>query len=225
MRSIFQHRGKLIFLLTFAASSWGVTAHPHAMADDRWADKFPNIMLRTQDNEDVRFYDDLIKGKTAIINLMYTRCDGELCDRGTKNLVQVQKALGDRLGKDVFIYSITLDPEHDTPEVLKAYAERYGAKPGWTFLTAATDGVGAKNELIASVRKSLGLTTLDPESRQRIGLSNQDLDADALQKQHSGMVYIVNDASKRWSKARILSRPDEILQVIERIKPQARPKG
>jgi protein SCO1 len=135
MRRLYELTGRFVFWFPLALLSWGVTGHPQAMADDARAAYFPKITLKTQDDQDVRIYDDLIKGKTFVINFMYTRCDGALCTKGTENLVRLQKALGDRLGREVFIYSITLDPEHDTPAVLKEYARTHGAKPGWTFLT------------------------------------------------------------------------------------------
>jgi protein SCO1 len=117
--------------------------------------------------------------------------------------VQVQKALGDRLGKEVFMYSITLDPKNDTPEVLKAYAERFGVKSGWTFLTAK-----------------------DPEDitkvRRKLGLSNQDPKKDADRSQHMGLLVIGNEPFNKWTTASVLSGPERILQMIERTKPPPR---
>src|SRR5437660_1451766 len=104
-------------------------------ADSRWgANYFPNVELTTQDGKVVRFYDDLIKGKIVAIDLIYTTCQ-YACPLETARLAQVQKLLGDRMGKDVFFYSITIDPDHDTPPVLKEYAEKFSAGPGWLFLT------------------------------------------------------------------------------------------
>jgi len=177
--------------------------------------RIPNVRMKTQDNKDVLFYDDLIKNKVVVINLMYTNC--ETCEKGTKNLVQLQKALGDHLGRDVFIYSISLDPQTDTPEVLKGYATKYGAKPGWTFLTG-------KDEDVDAIRQSLGLTMLSQELRAKIGLPERKLNQDADQKLHTGMIAIGNDTFKRWSKTSALSRPDQILQIIERMKPPSQPK-
>lgn len=96
--------------------------------------EFPNVPLVTQGGKPVMFYDDLIKDKKVVINFMYTDCP-DACPLDTAKLVRVQKALGERVGRDLFMYSITLDPEHDTPAVLKQYAESYGAGPGWLFLT------------------------------------------------------------------------------------------
>lgn len=107
---------------------------------------FPNLELITQDGARVRFYDDLLKGKTVLINSLFTTCTG-VCSPMTANLARVQKYLGDRVGRDIVIISISVDPEVDTPAVLKAYADKFGAKPGWYFLTgskANVNGVLAK---------------------------------------------------------------------------------
>lgn len=126
---------------------------PAAKEDSQWGGShFPNVELITQHGKKVRFYDDLIKGKVVALELIYTTCKYS-CPLETARLVQLQKLLGDRMGKDVFFYSITIDPEHDTPEVLKAYAEKYHVGPGWLFLT----GKPADIKLIS---KKLGLDKL-----------------------------------------------------------------
>ena len=109
-----------------------------AAADDsRWgADFFPNVTFTTYQGKSVRFYDDLIKGKIVAVDLIYTTCK-YACPLETARLAQVQRLLGDRMGRDVFFYSITIDPDHDTPAVLAEYAEKYRAGPGWLFLTGA----------------------------------------------------------------------------------------
>jgi protein SCO1/2 len=117
---------------------------------NRWgANYFPNTELITQDGKKVHFYDDLIKGKIVAITLIYTQCKDN-CPLETARMRQVQKILGDRVGKDIFFYSISIDPEHDTPEVLKDYAEMYNVGPGWTFLTG-------KKADIEELGKKLGL--------------------------------------------------------------------
>ncbi len=122
-----------------------------AFAADRWgADYFPNVPLITQDGITVHLYDDLLKGKSVAINVIYTSCQDE-CPLETARLAQVQRLLGERMGKDIFFYSISIDPKRDTPEVLKKYAEKYGVGPGWLFLTG-------KPEDIKLVTKKLGLS-------------------------------------------------------------------
>ncbi|HET7873817.1 MAG TPA: SCO family protein [Terriglobales bacterium] len=109
---------------------------------------FPNVPVVSQDGKTYQFYDDLLKNKKVLIDFMFTRCES-VCPLQTAKLAQVQKLLGDRIGRDIFIYSISLDPEHDTPERLKAYAEKFHAGPGWLFLTG-------KKWDINSIRYKLG---------------------------------------------------------------------
>ena len=121
-----------------------------AVGDRLWGrDYFPNVELITHAGKTVRFYDDLLKGKSVVINVIYTRCK-DRCPLETAKLSQVQRLLSDRMGKDIFFYSISIDPEWDTPAVLRDYAENFRVGPGWLFLTG-------KREDIAGVQKKLGL--------------------------------------------------------------------
>jgi len=104
----------------------------------------PNVVVRLHDDRNALFYNDLIHGKTVMINCIATTNQQSL--RVCANLARVQDVLGNRLGRDLFMYSITVDPEHDTPRVLKAFAEKHRARPGWMFLT----GERAVTELLRS---------------------------------------------------------------------------
>ena len=129
---------------------------PPLSAQSRWgANYFPNVPLTTQDGKTVHFYDDVLKGKTVAINLIYTNCEYS-CPLETARLAQVQKLLGDRVGKDIFFYSISIDPERDTPKQLKAYARKFHAGPGWTFLTG-------KKEDIDLISRKMGIYS-DPKA-------------------------------------------------------------
>jgi protein SCO1 len=132
-----------------------IPVRPALAADaNHWgANYFPNVELTTQDGKTVRFYDDLLKGKIVAIDLIYTHCK-DMCPLETARLAQVQHMLGDRVGKDIFFYSISIDPKQDTPEVMKAYAEKFHAGPGWLFLTG-------KQEDIDLISKKLGLYSPD----------------------------------------------------------------
>ena len=109
-------------------------------ASDQAEKYFPNLELLTQDGTQVHFYDDLLKGRTVLINFLFTTCKG-VCSTMTANLARVQKYLADRLGRDIVMISISVDPETDTPPVLKAYAEKFNVQPGWYFLTGKKDNV------------------------------------------------------------------------------------
>src|SRR5260370_28341306 len=116
---------------------------------------FPDVVLTTHLGKKVRLYEDLIKDKIVVIGLMYARCTG-VCPIITSNLVKVQKLLGDRVGRDIFFYSLTVQPEHDSPKVLKQYAKMHAVGPGWLFLTGKPDEVDL-------VRRKLGFVDPDPE--------------------------------------------------------------
>lgn len=120
------------------------------LAGDRWGvSYFPNVPLTRHDGREVRFFDDLIAGKVVVINFIYTTCP-DVCPMETARLAEIQEILGDRIGRDVFMLSITIDPDHDTPEVLSEYRARFGARDGWGFFTG-------KEADILTLRKKLGL--------------------------------------------------------------------
>src|SRR5207237_3820378 len=143
---------RALAVVAAVATLWWAAAIPLVAQNSRWgANYFPNVTLTTQDGASVHFYDDLIKGKIVAINLIYTTCK-YACPLETARLAQVQRLLGDRMGRDVFFYSITIDPDHDTPAVLAEYAEKYQQAPGSLFLT------GAKGD-IELISRKLGMDT------------------------------------------------------------------
>ena len=114
---------------------------PSTPAQESPAQKyFTDVVLVNQNGEKMRFYSDLIQGKVVIINSFFATCQGS-CLPISRNLEKVQEALGDRVGKDVRIISISVDPTVDTPQALKAYAKKLNAGPGWYFLTGEKENV------------------------------------------------------------------------------------
>jgi protein SCO1/2 len=155
---------------------------------------FPNPLLVTHTGQKLRFYDDIVKGDKAVLfNMMYANCQN-ICPPNTASLLEVQKIVGERMGKDVFFYSLTLQPDFDRPADLQAYAKRYRVGPGWTFLT------GARKD-IEAIRRKLGFFSLDPE-----------VDADL--SQHTGMVRMGNEARDRWSMMPSLIPPSRLARSI-----------
>jgi protein SCO1/2 len=159
----------------------------NGFAENRWgANYFPNVELTTQDGKRVRLYDDLLKGKTVAINVIFTECK-DVCPLETAMLVQLQKKMGPRMGKDIFFYSISIDPERDTPQVLKAYAEKFGAGgPGWLFLTGKPEDIGV-------VTKKFGL------------LRSRDA---ATRDGHSSILMVGNEPTAQWMKNSALDNPN-----------------
>jgi protein SCO1/2 len=177
----------LVGLLVFAGSAVGSETR------SRWSDEyFPNIELTNQHGQRMRFYDDLIKGKVVAINFIFTSCQA-VCPAETARMRQVQQALGERVGKDVFFYSISIDPDRDTPEVLKAYAAKFGVGPGWQFLT------GKEDEIIM-LQKKLGLWVPDA----------QEIDP----KDHSINLIVGNENTGRWNKRSSFDDPKVLARLL-----------
>lgn len=97
---------------------------------------FTDLKVVTNEGRDARFYSDLLKDKVVLISFYYLDC-GTVCPLQNKILTELQNLLGDRLGKDIALLSITVDPVRDTPELVKAYARAWNARPGRLFLTGS----------------------------------------------------------------------------------------
>jgi cytochrome oxidase Cu insertion factor (SCO1/SenC/PrrC family) len=152
------------------------------------ANYFPNVPLVTHEGRTVRFFDDLIKGKVVAINFVFTGCSAS-CPMETARLRQVQELLADRMGKDVFFYSISIDPDNDTPQALKHYAAKFDVGPGWTFLTG-------RSQDIDLLRRKLGLY-MPPLPGRTAGANDHDLS-----------LVVGNQATGRWMKASPFENPE-----------------
>lgn len=176
-------------LPAFASRAAGREAGPGAAY-------FSNAVLLSHDGRKLRFYDDLLKGKIVLISMMYTACTG-ICPGSTANLLRVQQALGSRVGRDIFMYSLSLQPQFDTPAALNAYVQRYGIGPGWTFLTG-------KPAEVDNIRRKLGFYSTDPVEDADIG-------------QHTGMVRVGNLVLDRWSMVPAMTAPKHIVRSVLQI--------
>ncbi len=101
---------------------------------------FTDLPVVTHDGQDLRFFTDLLKDKVVLLSLFYTSCTGA-CPLVNNKLSLLQEALSDRLGKDIFFVSVTLDPETDTPEALEGYAANFKAGDGWVFVTGLPEDI------------------------------------------------------------------------------------
>ncbi|HEY6332005.1 MAG TPA: SCO family protein [Blastocatellia bacterium] len=157
------------------------------------ANYFPNVVLITQDGKPVHFFNDLVRGKIVLINFMFTTCTG-ICPSETANLVKVQQYLGDHVGRDVNMISITVDPKVDTPAALKKYAAQYHVKePGWYFLT------GDKRN-VDWVLYKLGSYVQDPGD-------------------HNTFVIIGNAETGKWSKMFSMLKAGQIADTVVKMIP------
>jgi protein SCO1 len=151
---------------------------------------FTDTVLVNQDGQKMRFYSDLIKGKTVIIDSFFATCQGS-CIPMTRNLEKVQDALGERLGKDVVIISISVDPTVDTPGELKAFAKKFHARPGWYFVTG-------EKENVEFVLKKLGQFVEDKQD-------------------HLNIFVIGNERTGLWKKAFGLAKSEELVKVVDSV--------
>ena len=156
---------------------------------------FPNVPLLTHHGEKVRFYDDLIHDKTVLLTFFLVECTEGRCPTVAANLRKGQDLLGERMGRDVFFYSITLTPEKDTPQALKAYAEAFDVKPGWTFLTG-------KPADIERLRQAQGFVDRDP-------IRDRDVN------NHTAMGRYGNDRLERWGGISLRSSPENIASTFK----------
>jgi len=161
------------------------------------SDRFPNVSLLTQHEEPVRFYDDLVKDRVVIVNFMYATCEN-ICLPIAQNLGQVHKHLGERMGRDIMILSLTIDSDVDDPAALRDYIARNGGeKEGWVYLTGDYDDIDR-------VRRALGVYDLDPV-----------IDAD--KSEHSGLITFGNDRTDQWAALPALMNSEEIVETVLRI--------
>ena len=147
----------------------------------------PDVEVLDQDGRKLRFYSDLVKDRVVAINFIFTTCT-TICPPLSATFARVQKDLGERAGRDVQMISISVDPVTDTPERLKAWAGKFHASPGWTFVT------GPK-AVIDELLRALGAATASPQD-------------------HSPTILIGNDARGEWTRTYGLAPPRQILELI-----------
>jgi protein SCO1 len=155
----------------------------------------PNVTLLTQNGEKVRFYDDLIRDKTVLINFFFVECTDGLCPTAIATMRRVQDLLGERMGRDIFFLSITLEPKKDTPKILKEYSDNFNIKPGWSFLTG-------KPADVETLRRVRGYVDPDPEK-------------DKDRSYHLETASYGNDRLDRWGAVSLNSSAENIASTFK----------
>lgn len=151
---------------------------------------FTDVELLDQNGRKLRFYSDVLKGKTVVINAFFTTCTS-VCPPMNRSMEKVQEALGDRVGKDVFLVSISVDPLTDTPPRLREYAQRFHARPGWTFLTGKKENVDW--------------------ALYKLGQYVQNKDA------HTTIIIVGNETTGLWNKAMGMAKADDLVRIVESV--------
>lgn len=168
----------------------GLAAPATAQAANPAQTYFGETPLVNQDGQTMRFYSDLIRGRSVVIDFMFTTCTGA-CPIMSTNFAKIQDWLGDRLGKDVHLISISVDPATDTPAKLKEYAVRFKARPGWYFLTGSKENVD-------EVLRKLGNAVAAPQD-------------------HQNLFIIGNEPTGLWKKAFGLAPADTLIPIVQSV--------
>ncbi len=150
----------------------------------------PDVNVLDQNGNALHFYTDLIKDKTVAINFIFTNCT-TICPPLGATFARLQKEMGDRIGKDVHLISISVDPLTDTPERLKAWGAKFKAAPGWTFVT------GEKQEM-DKLLNALGA-------------------AISKREDHTPAMIVGNDSKGVWTRAYGLAKIPQIVGVIDNV--------
>lgn len=179
-----------LFVFLFAATPRAGEAGMPSMKGNAALNYFTDVQLVNQNGDTMRLYSDLIGGKIVIINSFFASCSGS-CPVMAGSFAKIQQHLGDRIGKDVLLISISVDPTEDTPEKLKEYAKRMKAQKGWYFLT------GKKANVDFALRK-LGQYVEDKDS-------------------HLSVFIIGNERTGLWKKAFGLAKPDELIPIVDSV--------
>jgi len=158
-----------------------------ALRDAKARSYFTDLPVIAQDGKERRFFSDVLKDKVVLIYLFFTNCENT-CPVVNQTLSNVQDLLGDRLGNDITLISITTDPARDTPSVVKEYSDYFGPRPGWFFLTG-------ERQNIETLDRRLGHTSPDPTD-------------------HIAFLMVGNVAKAKWTKLKPTASPAEIVAML-----------
>jgi cytochrome oxidase Cu insertion factor (SCO1/SenC/PrrC family)/cytochrome c2 len=184
------YRFAAIVLLAASPLAMSVLAPIAATAQSPWGkDYFPNVSLTTETGKKVKFYDDVLKGKVLVVNFMFTKC-GDVCPLDTAQLKKVSEILGDKMGKSIFFYSVSVDPANDTPAAMAEFKEKYQIGKGWTFLTG-------KIEDVTLIQQKFGL---EP--------------ANGTPRAHSTTIILANEPSGQWIKRSPYENPQMLANLL-----------
>lgn len=145
----------------------------------------PDVEVINQSGEHVHFDSGVVKGRVAVITSFFTSCTA-FCPMTQERMSRLAKTLGGRMGKDVVFVSVSVDPEHDTPKQMKAWAAKFHTGPGWTL-------VSGKKDDITTLLKSLGLYV-------------------DMQRHQSAL--IIGNNKDGWVRVSSWASPERLTQVI-----------
>lgn len=185
-----------LILLPQAVNS-EVTASPNAITNDDQAaeEKARNYFTDTevidQNGNKLRFYSDVLKDRVLLINFIFTNC-GDYCPMVTQKLIQTRSQMAESVKDDIWFISISVDPERDTPEAMKAFAKKHGVDESrWIFLTGQTQNLDF-------IVKRLGQYSKDVES-------------------HSTLMLGANTRTRHWTRVMPMATPPDIARQMREL--------
>lgn len=161
-----------------------------ALAAIASAKEIPDVAVVDQTGRPLHFYRDLVAQKVVVVAFFFTRCQ-DACSIVGYTLDHLQSALGDRLGRDVSIVSVSIDPSHDTPAALAEWAKRHHVQRGWTLVTGDEDSMSRLARAFTGDNARPGL--------------------------HSIVVYIGNDRTGEWVRDTGSAKTAHYLDVLARL--------
>lgn len=150
--------------------------------------RLEDIELVDRTGRPVKFRSEAMADRIVAIDFIYTSCT-TVCPVLSALFAQVQDQLGPRLGKEVWLASISVDPVRDTPRRMAAEAEKFGAGPGWLWLTGRTDSV------------------------ERV-LTGLDAYAVAFEE-HASVILIGDAKSGKWRRLFGFPAPEDIVAILD----------
>jgi protein SCO1 len=188
-------RSLLTAIVALAAVTISVPRPLEAQGVHRGANYFTNLPVVTQDGKTLKFFDDVLKGKIVLISFIYTNCP-DICPLTTARIAQVEDKLGDMVGRDIFFVSMSVDPEHDTPDRLREFAMAFDAGPGWLFLTGKPEDIRLINSRLGDTSRTLS--------------------------QHRNQIVLGNDATGEWTRNTVFGDIDRLIMDIRAMDPKWR---
>lgn len=131
----------LVGALPLQAADEHAGHHVHGRAPEGAQVRFADVVLTDQHERSVRLKDDVVGDRIVVMGFIYTSCT-TVCPVVSAIMQKVQAQLGEQVGREVQLVSISVDPLRDTPQRLREYASQYRAGPGWTWLTGPVPAVG-----------------------------------------------------------------------------------
>ncbi|MCU0122223.1 SCO family protein [Pseudomonas sp. B2M1-30] len=152
--------------------------------------KFANVPLLDENGKTVRLEQDLVQGKIVVMGFIYTSCT-TVCPVVSSIMGKVQTALGSRVGKEVQLVSISIDPQRDDPKRLRDYARAFQKGPGWSWITGSPQSIN--------------------ETLKGLGSFSGDF------KNHQPLILVGDGNSRHWTRYYGFTDPALLTKEVEKL--------